>query len=58
VEVSQRVQQTLVDMINNPDGKALLASLKIKNGLLKATDSDWDDVRSLGIDLLNQLIKE
>lgn len=57
-EIYQRVQQALIEMISNPDGKALLASLKIKNGLIKADDADWDDVKSLGIDLLNQLIKE
>ena len=54
----QLVQQALVNMINNPEGKVLLQSLKIKNGLITATDSDWDDVRSLGLDLLNQLISQ
>jgi phosphonate transport system substrate-binding protein len=54
----QLVQQTLVAMVNDPEGKALLTSLKIKNGLVAATDADWDDVRGLGIDLLNQLIKQ
>jgi phosphonate transport system substrate-binding protein len=53
----QLVQQALVGMVNDSEGKALLASLKIKNGLVAATDADWDDVRGLGLDLLNQLIK-
>jgi phosphonate transport system substrate-binding protein len=57
-ETYQRVQRTLVEMIDNSAGKDLLTSLKIKNGFIKATDSDWDDVRALNIDLLNQLIKE
>lgn len=57
-KVYQLVQQALVGMVNDPEGKALLASLKIKNGLAAATDAEWDDVRGLGLDLLNQLIKQ
>jgi phosphonate transport system substrate-binding protein len=57
-KVYQLVQQALVGMVNDPEGKALLTSLKIKNGLVAATDAEWDDVRGLGLDLLNQLIKQ
>ncbi|MBX2808552.1 MAG: phosphate/phosphite/phosphonate ABC transporter substrate-binding protein [Cellvibrionaceae bacterium] len=54
----QAIQAALVEMFSSPDGRALLQSLKIKKGLIAATDSDWDDVRSLGLDLLEQLIKQ
>lgn len=54
----QAIQSAFVDMYNDPQGKALLQSLKIKNGLITASDADWDDVRSLNIDLLTQLINE
>jgi phosphonate transport system substrate-binding protein len=57
-KVNQLVQKALVDMVNDPEGKTLLASLKIKNGLIAATDDDWDDVRELGLELLNRLIKQ
>lgn len=57
-EVFAKVQQAFADMANDPEGKALLQSLKIKNGLIKAADSDWDDVRGLGLKLLDSLINE
>jgi phosphonate transport system substrate-binding protein len=57
-EAHQRVQRILVEMIKSSVGKDLLTSLKIKKGFRKATDADWNDVRALNIDLLNQLIKE
>ncbi len=41
-------------MEQNDKGKALLESIKIK-GFEAAADSDWDDVRSLNIDLLTDL---
>jgi phosphonate transport system substrate-binding protein len=56
--VYDKVQQAFVDMSNNPDGQVLLKSLKIKKGLAKALDSDWDDVRGLGLDLLDSLINQ
>ncbi|MBX2807653.1 MAG: phosphate/phosphite/phosphonate ABC transporter substrate-binding protein [Cellvibrionaceae bacterium] len=57
-DVINKIQAILVDMYNSPDGKTLLQSLKIKKGLIVATDSDWDDVRSLGLDVLERLIKQ
>ncbi|MEO0443237.1 MAG: PhnD/SsuA/transferrin family substrate-binding protein, partial [Pseudomonadota bacterium] len=57
-EMQLKLQQALVEMYQDPQGKALLESLKIKKGLSAADDSDWDDVRSLGVGLLNQLIKQ
>jgi phosphonate transport system substrate-binding protein len=58
VAVIEKVQQAFIDMFNDPKGKALLQSLKIKKGLIKAQDSDWDDVRGLGLELLDRLIKQ
>lgn len=51
-DIMAKVQQVLVDMANSPESNKLLKKLKIKNGLIKAVNSDWDDVRSLGIELL------
>ncbi|MGH1484818.1 MAG: phosphate/phosphite/phosphonate ABC transporter substrate-binding protein [Cellvibrionaceae bacterium] len=52
------IQQAFAKMYNDPKGKELLKSLKIKKGLIKAKDSDWDDVRGLGLELLDKLIKQ
>lgn len=43
-------------MHESPEGKTLLQSLKIKHQFIAADDAKWDDVRGLGIDLLNRLI--
>ncbi|MCP3870948.1 MAG: phosphate/phosphite/phosphonate ABC transporter substrate-binding protein [Gammaproteobacteria bacterium] len=53
---AEKVQQALVAMEQDNEGKALLDSIKIK-GFEVATDSDWDDVRSLNIDMLKDLQK-
>jgi phosphonate transport system substrate-binding protein len=57
-DVYQLVQKALVAMKSDPKGKALLASLKLNKGLIVAVDSDWDDVRGLGIDLLSRLMRQ
>jgi phosphonate transport system substrate-binding protein len=44
----------MIEMGDTDTGRALLAPLSI-GGFESATDSDWDDVRSLGIDLLRNL---
>jgi len=49
-----KVQQTLVDMEQDPNGKALLESIKIK-GFEIAHDGDWDDVRGLNLKELSDL---
>jgi len=46
--VVQRVQAALVGMDETPEGRRLLAPLKI-TGWEAAKDADWDDVRSLHI---------
>lgn len=53
-EVVRRIQQAMLNMDNDPEGKALLASIKIK-GLEVAHNTDWDDVRGLNIELLNKV---
>jgi phosphonate transport system substrate-binding protein len=49
-EVMASVQSALVDMEQTDEGKALLKRLNIK-GFEAAENKDWDDVRSLQIDL-------
>ena len=56
-EVVKKIQQAIVAMNNDKKAAKLLKKLKIKKGLIMAKDSDWDDVRGLGIDLLEKLIK-
>lgn len=53
-EAYKIIQNALLDMESDPEGKVLLQSLKIKHGLIRANDSDWDDVRSLNINLLDK----
>jgi len=50
-ETVDRIKQAIINMDKDPEGKALLASIKIK-GLESAENTDWDDVRGLGINLI------
>ncbi len=50
-----RLQRAMVAMRGDEAGRKLLASLKI-DGLQAAHDSAWDDVRALGLDLLDELV--
>jgi phosphonate transport system substrate-binding protein len=50
-----RVRDAMLSMADDPDGRALLAALGFE-GITAAQDSDWDDVRALGIDLLDSPI--
>ena len=52
-----KIQQALVAMEQDAEGKPLLESIKIK-GFETAADSDWDDVRGLNIYLLKDLQKK
>jgi phosphonate transport system substrate-binding protein len=56
-DIRERIQNALVNMKNTAKGKKLLLALKIKNGLIKAEDKDWDDVRDLKLDKLDKLVK-
>jgi len=54
--VVERVIEAFLAMNNDPKGKKLLESLKFKN-VVKAKNADWDDVRMLDIQLLENLKK-
>ncbi|GMR19466.1 MAG: phosphate/phosphite/phosphonate ABC transporter substrate-binding protein [Gammaproteobacteria bacterium] len=56
-KVVQRLQQAMLAMDRDPQGKKLLAAIRIK-GFERGEDGDWDDVRALGIDLLDKLVKQ
>ncbi len=46
------IQAALIKMSDDPGGREILSELSIK-GFERAVDSDWDDVRALGIELLH-----
>ena len=50
----ETVQKILLDMNSDPEAAALIKAINFK-GFEKATHQDWDDVRSLKIDLLDDL---
>lgn len=52
----KRLAEAMLGMNQTEEGRALLAPLGIP-GFEGAEDRDWDDVRGLGIDLLNGLVK-
>ncbi len=52
-----RLSQALVGMNTDPEGRALLKTINFK-GMQLAQDKDWDDVRNLGLNMLDQLIKQ
>jgi len=55
-DVVDKLTAALVEMSNTDEGRALLEPLKI--GRWQASeDADWDDVRSLGITLLDSLVE-
>jgi len=56
--VHEKIAEAFSQMHTTEKGKKLLQSLKIKHQFIVADDAQWDDVRSLGIDLLNRLITE
>ncbi len=50
-EAVKKILAVMTDMENDPEGRELLKKLNFK-GLLPAQNSDWNDVRALGIDVL------
>jgi len=50
--VVDTVQRVLLKMFDNKDGKKLLNELGFTQGIERGTDSDWNDVRVLQIDIL------
>ena len=55
-DVVKRVQDALLSMNENPGGRALLKTINFK-GMRVAANEDWNDVRGLGIELLDNLVK-
>ena len=55
-DVIERLTQAMLAMDGYAEGRALLESLNTK-GFEPATDGDWDDVRALGINSLDDLVK-
>jgi phosphonate transport system substrate-binding protein len=53
-EIAKQVKDAFINLDNTPEGTELLASIKLK-GFISAKSSDWDDVRSLKIDLLKDI---
>ncbi|RBW46332.1 phosphate ABC transporter substrate-binding protein [Psychromonas sp. B3M02] len=51
-EETERIQDALLSLNDQQEGMEILTRLGFKTGLMKSEDSDWDDVRSLKIDLL------
>lgn len=56
-EVVERLRRAMEAMDKEPAGRELLTVLAFK-GIEEARDSDWDDVRGLGIEVLDRLIGE
>lgn len=52
-KIHQKIQHVFIDISQDPKGKVLLKSLKIKHGLIKANNSDWDDVKALGLNVID-----
>lgn len=52
----ERLAQAMAAMAQDETGRARLAPLGI-TGFEAAQDADWDDVRALGIDLLDRLVE-
>ena len=47
-DVVDKLQKALLEMDQDPEGKALLKKLRLK-GIEKASDNEWNDVRALNI---------
>ena len=55
-DIAEKFTLSMIDLNNSEAGKKLLVPLKIK-GWQKASDSDWDDVRKLNINLLDDMLE-
>ena len=56
-ETVEKVRAALLSMNDDPAGKALLKTINFK-GMQSASNADWDDVRGLGLALLDELVKQ
>lgn len=57
VPMVQAIRQAIVAMVYDPEGARLLATIRFKQGLEAAQNSDWDDVKALNITLLNSMVQ-
>ena len=48
-DVIENVKNAMVNMIDSDENRMILNSIKFYNGFETATDSDWNDIRKLGI---------
>ena len=56
-EVMEKLKAAFLSMNDDPEGQALLKTISFK-GMQSAQDKDWDDVRGLGLSILDRLIKQ
>jgi len=56
-DIVDRLQRAMLAMHADSEGEALLKRINIE-GFVAAHDSEWDDVRSLDIQLLDDLVKQ
>lgn len=50
--ISKTFQEAIIKMSDDPIAKTLYQNMKIKYGFERAKDSDWSDVRALGISVI------
>lgn len=55
-EIIKKIRQVMLNMHQDEEGKRLLININFK-GIEEGKNKDWDDVRNLGIVLLERLIK-
>ncbi len=55
-EVKNKIQKAFIKLSQQEDGKQLLSTIKLK-GITSAKDEDWNDIRQLNIQLLDDLIR-
>ncbi|MCV6590712.1 MAG: phosphate/phosphite/phosphonate ABC transporter substrate-binding protein [Marinobacterium sp.] len=53
----ERLRVAMIAMNDDPEGQVLLKSINFK-GMQAARNSDWDDVRALGLNILDKLIRQ
>lgn len=56
-EILEPIAAAFIAMKNDETGIALLRSINFKKGIEASQDQDWDDVRALGVKLLESLIR-
>ncbi|MCB1924924.1 MAG: phosphate/phosphite/phosphonate ABC transporter substrate-binding protein [Gammaproteobacteria bacterium] len=57
IGIVDRLQHAMATMHEDEQGRRLLDALRMKS-IVPAHDSDWNDVRALGIQLLDELVRD